>query len=110
MLGACANDAVQRVQDLIVSLVVTGREACKQREIALIAGAGKDEVRVYLRCDLSQVRRFLCFVLAVNRRPLDAMPCNGQALVQSASCSANASEATEPQVRMTTSWTAHPLG
>jgi hypothetical protein len=56
MFGACANDAVQTVHDLIVSLIVTSREACKQREIALIAGTGRDEIRLYLRCDLSQVR------------------------------------------------------
>ena len=83
MLGACSNDAVQKVQDLIVSLVVTSREACKQREIALIAGTGKDEVRVYLRCDLSQVccdatarARTSCLLIA--RRELGA--CAGHVL------------------------------
>jgi hypothetical protein len=59
MLGACPNRSVMQMHSLITSLIVTNREPYKYREIGLIAGKAKEETRVYLRCNLSQVRSSL---------------------------------------------------
>jgi hypothetical protein len=56
MLGACPDAASGELNELIGSLIIASREACKVREIALIAGTAKQETRIFLRCDLSQVR------------------------------------------------------
>jgi hypothetical protein len=55
MLGACPSSANEELHTLLNSLSVTGRQACKQREVALIGGAAKEERRLFLTCDLTQV-------------------------------------------------------
>ena len=56
MLGACPKEAQSQVHDLLKALIVTDRENFRVREVAMIAGAGKEEIRIFLTCDLSQAR------------------------------------------------------
>lgn len=54
MLGACPKEAQGQVHDLLKALIVTDRENFRMREVAMIAGSGKEEIRICLSCDLSQ--------------------------------------------------------
>jgi hypothetical protein len=56
MVGACPKEAQGQVHELLKGLIVTDRENFEMREIGMIAGSGKEEVRIYLTCDLAQVR------------------------------------------------------
>jgi hypothetical protein len=62
MFGACPKEAQGQVHELLKALIVTDRENFKVREIGMIAGSGKDEVRIYLTCDQAQVSAVLYIV------------------------------------------------
>lgn len=62
MLGACPKEEQGQVHELLKALIVTVRENFKVHEIGMIAGTGKDEVRIYLTCDLAQVSTVLYII------------------------------------------------
>ena len=55
MLGAVQTQSVRQLHELITSLIVSNREVYHYHEIGLVAGTGKQETRMILKNDLTQV-------------------------------------------------------